>query len=519
VIESRTWRLFVILTSLGILGGLVLAFSLRWGAGLSPDSILYIAAARNLLAGRGFSSSFDSEQFSPLTHYPPLYPALLAGVGQFGIDPVDGARWLNAVLFAANIALAGSLVYLSVRSFWPVVVAALLFMTAHPITQIHSMAWSEPLFLTFELLEIIFLAAYLERPRFAALVSASLVAALAFLSRYGGATVVATGAIAILLLNRIGWKRRLADTLVFASLSCLPIAVWMIRNYLMTGSTTNRVLSFHPQPLSTVSDVLTSVSGWFLPLAESGPLRLIAALLIVIPSICIYFIARARFLNPTEASYRVTDVDSLLTLFSACYGILLFFSLSFFDAGIPIDSRILSPFYPALLVLGVAGWARFPVQKTRQFSIRFAGVALGTIVFLSQSAGAWSWLNFSYLNGVGFASREWRESPLVNRVRNMDGSVPVYSNAAEVVYLFAVLPAVLLPAKVNPQTRLPNGGYRTDLAVLHKELRRRHGVLVYFSNVRWRWYLATEAELVRDLGLRLVARERDGAIYKAGFGE
>jgi hypothetical protein len=53
---------------------------------------------------------------------------------------------------------------------------------------------------------------------------------------------------------------------------------------------------------------------------------------------------------------------------------------------------------------------------------------------------------------------------------------------------------------------------------LRNGLQERRGVLVYFNTVRWRWYLPAEAELAQELGLYLVARVEDGAIYEAGNG-
>ncbi len=94
-----------------VVGLTALLFSTRWGIGLSPDSVVYIANARNLLGGYGLSVSFTTGEFFPWTHYPPLFLAGLAGHGFVGIDPLDGARWLNALIFRAKIPLLGLVVY------------------------------------------------------------------------------------------------------------------------------------------------------------------------------------------------------------------------------------------------------------------------------------------------------------------------------------------------------------------------------------------------------------------------
>ncbi len=94
-----------------VVGATALLFSTRWGIGLSPDSVVYFASARTLLSGYGLSDSFTTGEFLPLTHCPPLFSAGFAGLGLVGIDPLDGARWLNALIFRAKIPLLGLVGY------------------------------------------------------------------------------------------------------------------------------------------------------------------------------------------------------------------------------------------------------------------------------------------------------------------------------------------------------------------------------------------------------------------------
>lgn len=509
--DSSALRVAITLTCLAAVGGVSLAIAMPWSAGLSPDSVHYIAAARNLLEGRGFSVSFNPEQFAPMTHYPPLYPALLAGLGWVGREPWSGAGWLNAVLFGTNIILVGAMVGFATRSFWPAVFAACFMMTAPPMVLIHSMAWSEPLFLAFMLVEVILLAAYLEQPRTATLVCASLSAALAFLTRYAGAGAVVIGVVAILLFHhKEAWQKRLTDSLAFALVSCFPITAWLIRNFLLAGDSTNRIIIFHPPGTMHLEAALNAVSGWFFPLMDPSLSRWLGLLLIVVVSSCGYFLMR-----PESGRIRLVQLSSmlgLLVVFTVSYALVVVISLSFFDAHIPLDSRILSPLYPVVLALGLSGWTRLLVSKQLHSYIRVGIVAVGAIVFSSQAAGAGSWLHLSYRKGIGYADREWRDSPLVKRVHSFDRSVTIFTNSPEAVYILNKRPALGIPAKLNPQTQLPNGSYRTELANLRNRLQEK-GVLIYFRAISWRWYLPTESELTQELELQLVAQEPDGAIY------
>src|SRR5512140_3077112 len=99
------------LVALGILALVGIALVLRAtpeGLGLSDDSIGYIAGARSMLAGHGYREAWLASD-QPVTHFPPAYSSVLAFVGLLGIDPLRGARLLNALLFGLNIARAGIL--------------------------------------------------------------------------------------------------------------------------------------------------------------------------------------------------------------------------------------------------------------------------------------------------------------------------------------------------------------------------------------------------------------------------
>lgn len=77
---DRRARVAVWLLAAG--GAGLLAWITRKGLGLTPDSLTYLDTARQVLDGRGllFTSWYGTLQ--PLTHYPPVYPWLLAQLGR-----------------------------------------------------------------------------------------------------------------------------------------------------------------------------------------------------------------------------------------------------------------------------------------------------------------------------------------------------------------------------------------------------------------------------------------------------
>lgn len=76
-----------------------------YGIGVTPDSVAYVRAAESLREGTGLYVPGYDGALVPLTHFPPLYPATLAGLAALGLEPLQAAR-CTAILFAAANILA-----------------------------------------------------------------------------------------------------------------------------------------------------------------------------------------------------------------------------------------------------------------------------------------------------------------------------------------------------------------------------------------------------------------------------
>ena len=99
---------FLTLGLLTVIGIFLVLRSTPEGLGLSDDSIAYIAGARSLLAGHGYREAWLVSN-NPITHFPPGFSSALALIGLFGLDPLRGVRFLNALLFGFSTTLLGIL--------------------------------------------------------------------------------------------------------------------------------------------------------------------------------------------------------------------------------------------------------------------------------------------------------------------------------------------------------------------------------------------------------------------------
>ena len=187
---------------------------------------------QSLLAGRGF---FDHSG-GPLVYWPPLYPLLLAGLSALtGWDVFVSGWYLNVLVMAVNVFLAGMLVYEAIREkIIYAYLGGLFVLVSESAVRIHANVSSDPLYITFSLVFLLAANRYMERKSRGALWVMIACAALATLQRWLGASLIAMGGLVILVARWKEWESFLRDGLLMG-LSVLPVAGWIyfhnIRGY------------------------------------------------------------------------------------------------------------------------------------------------------------------------------------------------------------------------------------------------------------------------------------------------
>lgn len=251
-----------VLALLGICAQIVIT---RHGIGVSPDSVIYIGTARTLIEGHRLGMPTCDGGYAPMTQYAPLFPLALAGTGLLGVDPLDGARWLNAFFFGANTLLVGLLIHKYTPHLGAALAGALLFMASGDILRVHLWAWTEPSFIFLMLLGLMLLQIHVDTGDRYYLAGAAVTIALAFLDRYAGAALVWAGVGGILVLGKGSIRERVCYCLCFGAITCLLMALWMARNFAEAETMTNRTLAFYPIRAQEFKDGLLVVSQWVLP--------------------------------------------------------------------------------------------------------------------------------------------------------------------------------------------------------------------------------------------------------------
>ena len=193
---------FVILILLAISGLLTILYTTHWAPWVYGDSTAYIDTSRNCIAVHGFGHQTASGELEYTVGHPPLYQLVLCAFGRIGIDVMDTARWLNAILFGGTIFVVGAVIFSFGQSVWLSVVIGLAVLTSSPLISVYRGAMTEPLFIFFGFTGISMTLLYSKNGGRLILLVAAITSSLSFLARYPGFAFIVTGTIILLIRLR-----------------------------------------------------------------------------------------------------------------------------------------------------------------------------------------------------------------------------------------------------------------------------------------------------------------------------
>ncbi|HQU36493.1 MAG TPA: phospholipid carrier-dependent glycosyltransferase [Anaerolineales bacterium] len=505
------------------------------GLGLSDDSIAYIAGARSLLAGDGYREAWLATN-GYVTHFPPGFPSALTFLGWFGLDPLRGARFLNAILFGLNAGLVGILVWRTTPSLTAGLIAAGLFVLNGEMLQVHAVAMSEPLFIFFSLVSLWTFDLSFESLLYYAgektseiegrlkrwrrrnessawLIASGVCAGLAYLTRYSGLALVAALLVALIILHT-SWRKRLGGMILFLE-GFIPLAaVWALRNHWVAGNATNRSLAWHPLTqenietgLRVFADFSIPVTGWFKALAKApGVFEAIAVLILGGALVWTALEAWKFFTKQKQPSLREGSgfIIPLITgLFLFAYLASTVASMTLFDAATKFKLRIVAPVFVCLFILLVCAliWLR---KRNFVLATLIAVAALGASFFKQvNTVNTWS------KSGLGFASFQWYDSEAMTFLRELPEDVAIFTNEPGAVYLYTGRGALVLPSGYDSARAESIPGFEEGVERMQAEINAGRAVLAIFDDGA---NIAGEVDALTE-GLNLAQKSQGDSIY------
>ncbi len=476
----------------------------RNGAGVSGDAVHYMQGADNLLAGNGFSRLRADGTTVPITGFPPGFSVALAGLGLFGLPAFDAGRYLNALLFGINTILVGWLLFRATRSGLFAILGGWLFMYARNLVQVHSWVMAEPLFIFMVLIALLLLDLYLQHGKIAVLIGASLVMAGASLTRYVGLALVPAAILTILWFNRQQRVKKWQDSAVIGALSLAPVALWFLRNGLVSGNLANRQLIYHPISKDLVFALFDELSYWWFAPSLSWPWKLRWTILLIFFMVGMgIYIYRAYKHRKELKALQSSPLPLLAGMTCGFYVIALLLNTTFIDASTDVAS--IKRYAILLVAIGILwtfsaysaagghGWS-----KTTATIILYS-VGLGMVLLYASKSVPFV-LNPGFSFGYTDDRRNWTCE--VDMLHTIDASQLVITNNYEEYYFLAGRAAYGLTGKYDPYLDKNVEDYSQSIASVQDML--NSGAILALIGDPNQYPRAANA-LIGDMGLKIAA--------------
>lgn len=474
---------FIILGFQALIASLLVIYVTPAGAGLANDSTAYIAGARSILNGTGYSDIWLLAPFEPITHYPPLYSIFLAFGGLFGVDPLRGARAMNMVLFGLNNVLVGLLVWRATRKPLFAIWALLMFELGAMFLRAHVYAMSEALFIFMMLAALNLTQIYIETKKSFWILLIGFFSGLAVLTRYSGLALLPPIMVGLIFLNH-GWKDQVKVSVMYLASAMLTVLPWFVRNSLNAGNATNRSLQFHPITRGNTDIGVYNLSHLFIPIEnlrqpifKSGAWEWILGAAFAI--LCL--LALGMFIQLIRAKQRDNGKVFLFILIGlfATYFVSIFFSMSFFDNSTKLQDRIIAPGYLAFLLFLAASSAIWLGRNKRWKGAVLGLAGLITVYFSFQ--GIIAEARVLSAEGLGYANWKYRENPIIAELEELPENITIFTNSPPAVYLTIGRAVQVLPTSMDPVSNTPRGSYQAKLSQMNADIADGDAVLALFN--------------------------------------
>lgn len=476
------------------------------GIGISPDSIVYLSVARNVIH-HGAMMDYIRQ---PLVDFPVFYPSFLSVVGFiFGADPLQDGVYLNGFLFASVIVATGYLIdTFHIKSQWYKWIVLFSIALSPSLLEIYSMLWSETLFILLILLFMIALHSYFKSRSIWKLMLCACIAGIACITRYAGITLIATGLMLILFDPSLKPNKKLFCLCLFGSLSAGFLLANLLHNAAVTGLMTGPREAGVTSLQDNIGYYSQVIMDW---LPVSNPYILISSLVMVLVflSIVILFL-RTAYLHMNSQTSAVTQRsyaagDYIFTAYFIVYTVFIIgiSTLSHFEQ---INNRLLSPLYIPFLI-SLTAWLPGCMARLRikQRQLALVAVLFFAVIFqVNQFKNLKQEYHDYTTYGIpGYTDDTWKYSPLVaflkTRHNVFDAGYSIYSNAHEAVYFNGALQSASVP-------------HRNDKKDIHDFFSENGFYLIWFNQVTDH-ELISMAQIGKNASVIKRYMFKDGAIY------
>lgn len=493
---------YILLAICGIIAiSIVLKSTTLYGPGISTDAFYYINTAENLTKGNGYYN-YDGK---PYTHWPPLFPSLIALLSLIGFKPLEGARIINALSFSLVVICSGIVFARKIKSPLLIIIGSASVLISATMLQISVFAWTEPLFALLVILFMLNMTKFLKNGRLKSLIIAGVYTALAGLQRYVGIAIVMAGvAMIFLLMQKTKWRDKLKYSTIFGATSCVPLGLWFLRNKLVALTVAEYYLCLDTTFLQEITKTLDSLTPWFITDKISLALRLVIMGALIGLMVAAVILRNRKF---GKKQFGDTMFVKAAVVLIVTYSV--FTTIASVYANADADARIYSSVYVFIILFLLIGLEAVGKLLGAVFKKEWAGHLVITalcglwLVFYPLPLVRQQIASYAEYGVPGCNSTLWRTSPLVNWIKRYPLDGQIFSNEPYALVFLAGVNADIIPNR-----RFGLEDFKNQISS------NRKNYLVWFYRQHWRTQLYNLEELNSEFKLKLVAKLPDGTVYE-----
>lgn len=466
--RTRTIAALATVVVLSLVGAAVMIALSPHGVHTTPDSFTYLGAADSLAHGRGWTYPFG-EVGSPVTLFPPLYPAVLSVPELVGIDVFGWVTWQNAILLAVFTCTVGSGVAIATGGSVPAsALAVSLTYLGTPTIVAYARIWSESLFFPLVVGILVVLGRFLATWRTPWLIGAAVLTSLSMLTRYAGLSVFVTCCALLLVARARPFLERARMIAIYVGIALAPSALWVVRNRVRSGTLTGDNELIHDLSFNDIVEGIRTIGGWLGGDPSDAFTRWAAATLAVSAVVIAVVLAMGSARRDQAREIAIPPVAAACAAFVVVHFAFIAVANAFSTRAPPFNDRILGPaFAPLVIAVAVTGqrlWVAFrPALIPRIAVVAAACALLGASLITATDAFPNQY--GSPANSEG-AFGEMSRALAAERNR---GSV-LFSNRPSIAWFVTGEPVSGLPRSCRGGRTFPNPDYRTELRALSERL-------------------------------------------------
>jgi 4-amino-4-deoxy-L-arabinose transferase-like glycosyltransferase len=505
-------------------------------SGRSATGILDIEEARNYWLGAGLCVLVSALVFLLSTrHGIGIWPDSTRYMG-LDANPYDapGYTWLLWVGVTSGLSLAGSakifglaLVCANTFLIWHILAKAtgrasyaaagtLVVVLAPQFAITHALAMSEPLFIFFILTTFSTYSRFWASQDRRWLVACALSIGAASLVRFMAPPLGLAVALCALIDPRRPLRQRIMDAVLVGAISGAIFLAWVLLGKLLVGHATGRPLELNGNfGAEEWNSSFQTMTAFLLPAKVPGVLRNTLLLLLIALGVVLTAVHARRLLTSAKSSAGQAGMLPLLLAFSVIFYLGFFWVAAQVEANIHLNGRYALPAYVmAAMLLTILVSAFAPTGDRSKMAGRALAAAVACLLLIHAVRTA-DKVRDAYANGIGYAGVAWAHSPILQATAKLPPDATLYTNGADVIGYRLNRRASYIPARTQLRTGTedPNNPYEKQVEALRTKLAEGNCFLVFIDRVDWRWYLAKEDDLVKQLQLETVASVPDGRIY------